>query len=98
MNIATTTTARTLALMTLLLAVTAGNAFAKDRDHEEDNRATHALNVLEDQGYGQPLAPDLRVVHPGFTNFRLDQDAFAATTGNGRQVHIQPEEGVVIGM
>lgn len=75
----------------------ASAAMAAIPSHIEDNRATTALNLLEDKGYGVPLARHADRL-AGFTQFQADGRAFAAyvvRNGAAQRLRIDPEAGSV---
>lgn len=85
----------------LVAVVTIGSssaAMAASASHVEGDRATTALNLLEDNGYGVPLAktPDRLA---GFAQFQTDGRDFATYIvrhGVAERLKIDPENGKVM--
>lgn len=81
-------------LATALTAALSSAAMAAEASHAEDNRATAALNLLENNGYGIPLGS--RNPLGSYAQFETDGpgfSAYAVRDGVARKLHIDPDAG-----
>jgi hypothetical protein len=84
----------TAILATTLTVGSVSVALASPRSHTEDNRATAALNLLENSGYGIPLGSKTPL--GSYAQFQTEGNDFAAyvvNNGIAERLRIDPDSG-----